>query len=158
MAKTILICGKICSGKSAYAERLRTVNNAVLLSVDEIMLGIFGQYVGEKHDEYCENVQKYLFKKSLELIETGTSVILDWGFWQKEERKAAKDFYRSRGIECEIHYIDITEKLWKERIAKRNSLILSGAANAYFVDENLAKKFGECFEPPSNDEIDKWIS
>ena len=37
MSKVILICGKICSGKSTYAEWLRVQNNAVLLSIDEIM-------------------------------------------------------------------------------------------------------------------------
>lgn len=51
MAKVFLICGKICSGKSTYAEQLRVKNKtAILLSVDEIMLSIFGQYIGERHD------------------------------------------------------------------------------------------------------------
>lgn len=54
MAKVFLICGKICSGKSTYAEYLRTENTAVLLSVDEIMLALFGLYAGNKHDEYTE--------------------------------------------------------------------------------------------------------
>lgn len=154
MAKIILICGKICSGKSTYAERMRANNKAVILSVDEIMLGIFGQYVGEKHDEYCENVQKYLFDKSLELIKVGVNVVLDWGFWQKDEREFAKEFYRARNIECELHFIDISEEIWKQRIAKRNSSISQGELNAYFVDENLARKFGAIFEFPSEDEID----
>lgn len=39
MAKIFLICGKICSGKSTYAERIRMKNHAVLLSVDEITSG-----------------------------------------------------------------------------------------------------------------------
>ena len=38
MAKVILICGKICSGKSTYAEQLRIKERAAVLSVDEIML------------------------------------------------------------------------------------------------------------------------
>lgn len=42
MAKVILICGKICSGKSTYAEQLRVQNNAVVLSTDEITLALFG--------------------------------------------------------------------------------------------------------------------
>lgn len=29
MSKVILICGKICCGKTTYAEKLRTENNAV---------------------------------------------------------------------------------------------------------------------------------
>ena len=46
MGKAILICGKICSGKSTYAARLKKETNAVLLSVDEIMLDLFGLYDG----------------------------------------------------------------------------------------------------------------
>ena len=40
MAKVLLICGKICCGKSTYAKKLKEENNAVILSVDEIMLSI----------------------------------------------------------------------------------------------------------------------
>lgn len=36
MAKVILICGKICSGKSTYAEQMHVQNHAALLSVNEI--------------------------------------------------------------------------------------------------------------------------
>lgn len=86
MAKVILICGKICSGKSTYAEQLRVQHNAVVLSTDEITLALFGQHCGDKHDDYVERTQNYLFNKSLELIEVGGNVILDWGFWMKVER------------------------------------------------------------------------
>ena len=44
MAKVILICGKICSGKSTYAQQLRRENRAVVLSIDEVMLAFFGQH------------------------------------------------------------------------------------------------------------------
>lgn len=158
MAKVFLICGRICSGKSTYAQQIREKYNAVLLSVDEIMLSIFGQYVGEKHDEYCENLQHYLYDKSLELIETGINVILDWGFWQKDEREYAKKFYKDRSIECELHYIDIPDSVWKERIRERNDAVSDGRAEAYYVDENLAAKFGAMFEPPVNEEIDVFVS
>lgn len=158
MSKVFLICGKICSGKSTYAEQLRVKNKAaILLSVDEIMLSIFGKYVGERHDEYCENVQKYLFNKSLELSEIGVNVIFDWGFWQKNEREFAKEFYKSRDIECELHYLDIIDELWKKRIEKRNNAVLTGDANTYYIDEGLARKFAAMFEPPSAHEIDFLI-
>ena len=157
MAKVILVCGKICSGKSTYAQQLRRKNNAVLLSVDEIMLSIFGQYVGEKHDEYCENLQHYLYDKSLELIESEINVILDWGFWQKDEREYAKKFYKDRGIECELHYIDVPDSIWKDRIRERNGAVSDGRAEAYYVDENLAAKFSAMFEPPVNEEIDVFV-
>ena len=154
MPKVYLICGKICSGKSTYAEQLRVQNHAVLLSTDEITLALFGQHCGDKHDDYVERTQNYLFNKSLELIEVGINVILDWGFWMKEERDYAREFYNSRNIECEFHYIDISNATWQTRLKKRNSEVLTKETNAYYIDDNLAKKFAAIFEVPSKDEID----
>ena len=154
MPKVYLICGKICSGKSTYAEQLRVKNNAVLLSTDEITLALFGQHCGDKHDEYVERTQNYLFNKSLELIEVGINVVLDWGFWMKEERDYAREFYNSRNIACEFHYIDISDETWKARLMKRNSEILAGTTSAYYIDDILAEKFAAIFEVPSEDEID----
>lgn len=154
MAKVIMICGKICSGKSTYAGRLRRENDAVLLSIDEIMLAMFGQYVGEMHDEYVARTEKYLFGKSLEIIDSGINVVLDWGVWTEAERAEAREFYESRGIGYELHYIDVSDAVWRERIAKRNNAISEGRIDAYYVDENLAAKFGAIFEPPADEEID----
>ncbi len=154
MAKVMLICGKIWCGKSTYAEQLRIQNNAVLLSTDEITLALFGQHCGDKHDDYVERTQNYLFNKSLELIEVGINVILDWGIWMKEERDYAREFYNSRNIDCEFHYIDISVETWKARLKKRNSAILAEETSAYYIDDNLAEKFGAMFEEPNEDEID----
>ncbi|MBR5232955.1 MAG: ATP-binding protein [Clostridia bacterium] len=154
MAKVYLICGKICIGKSTYAEQLRIQNNAVLLSTDEITLALFGQHCGNNHDEYVERTQNYLFNKSLELIEVGINVILDWGFWMKEERDYAREFYNNRNIECEFHYIDISDETWKIRLKKRNNEILAKETSAYYIDDNLAEKFASIFEVPNEDEID----
>lgn len=157
MSKVILICGKICVGKSTYAEKIRAESNAVLLSVDEIMLAVFGQYVGEKHDEYVRNVKQYIFDKSLEILQAGADVLLDWGFWTKEHRNYSKEFYRQRGISCELHLIDISDEEWRRRIEKRNAAVFAGDKNAYFVDENLLKKFEEGYETPDTDEVDVWV-
>lgn len=154
MAKVYLICGKICCGKTTYAQKLCNENNAVLLSVDEITLALFGQNCGDKHDEYVERTEKYLLNKSLELIENKINVVLDWGFWTKAEREFAKGFYKSRNIECELYYIDISDEVWKLRLHKRNSAVLANETSAYYVDDNLAEKFASIFELPSEDEID----
>ncbi len=154
MAKVILICGKICSGKTTYAQKLCKENNAILLSVDEITLALFGQHCGDKHDEYVEKTEKYLLNKSLEFLEKSINVVLDWGFWTKTERKAVKEFYKSSGIECELYYIEISDETWKSRLHKRNNAVLAEETSAYYVDDNLAAKFSSIFEVPSEDEID----
>ncbi len=154
MAKVYLICGKICCGKTTYANKICVENNAVLLSVDEITLALFGQHPGDKHDEYVERTEKYLLNKSVELISKDINVVLDWGFWTKAERESAKRFYKSRNIECELHYIDVSDKTWKSRLHKRNNAVLANETSAYYVDDNLAAKFASIFEVPSEDEID----
>lgn len=158
MAKVIMICGKVCSGKSTYAEKLRKKENAVLLSADEIMLSIFGQDTGEKHDEYSEKIKSFLLSKTPEFIDIGTSVILDWGFWTSHERNFTRDFFQSCNIKCEIHYIDISDEIRKRCINKRNNIISDGKYNVYFVDDGLMKKCDSIFEVPDENETDVLIS
>ncbi len=154
MAKVICMCGKICSGKTSYSQKLRKQLPAVTLSVDEITLALFEQHIGDKHDEVVAKAEKYLYDKSLELIEIGVNVILDWGFWQKSEREFARSFYGARNIQCEFHYVDISESDWQRNIAERNRKVQSGEISAYYVDEGLAEKFSRLFERPDESEID----
>ena len=152
MAKIFLMCGKICSGKSTHAEKLRKEYNAVILSVDEITLALFGQDAGEKHDYYVEKLKEYLYKKSLEILEAGVNVVLDWGYWIKAERDFAREYYGSRGVEYEFHYIHISDEEWYRRLAKRNEEVLAKKTDAYYVDDGLAKKFQAIFEKPEKAE------
>lgn len=157
MAKVFMTCGKICSGKSTYAQKIREKYHAVILSVDEITLALFGQNAGEKHDHYVEMTEAYLYEKSLEIIGAGINVVLDWGFWTAKERECARNYYSSKGIEHEFHYIDISPNEWAKRLEKRNKDVLEHKSNNYYVDEGLAEKFGNIFEAPTKDEIDVWV-
>lgn len=156
MAKVMLICGKIASGKSVYSEKLCAKENAVLLSVDELVLSVLGNELGEKHDEITSRVQAYLFNKSLEIVAAGTNVLLDWGFWTKERRQAARAFYQNQGVMCEFHYVDTSDEVWHRNIEIRNQAVLAGRTNAYFVDDGLMKKLEAAFQVPGREEIDVW--
>lgn len=158
MSKVYLICGKICSGKTTYAKELCVENNAVLLSVDEIMLSLFDQCCGpELHQEYERRIKNYLFTKSLEIIEKGFDVVLDWGFWTMEERESVKEFYKSRTIDCELHYIEISDETWEQQLNKRNKEILENKTKAYYLEHNRALEFASMFKKPDNEEIDIFI-
>ena len=158
MSKVFIMCGKLCSGKTTLAKKIRQTHNAVILSIDEIMLSLFGCDAGEKHDYFVEKTKAYLYKKSLEIVETGINVVLDWGFWTKKEREFARDFYSSKNIDFEFYYLDVAADEWARRIEKRNQMVLNHESDAYFVDEGLAQKFESIFEIPTKDEIDIWIN
>lgn len=157
MPKVIMTCGRICSGKSTYARKLKNELNGVVLSIDELMLDILGSGTGAMHDEYVRRTENYLYKKSAEIVSAGTNVILDWGFWKKEQRCFARSFYAERGIGCELHYITVSDDEWQRRIEKRNAEVSAGRCSAYFIDEGLAEKFRLLFEPPEEGEADLTI-
>ena len=154
MPTAYLMCGKICSGKSTRARQIAQERQAVILSVDEITLALFGQDAGDMHDVYVARAQKYLYQKSLEILENGISVVLDWGFWTKGERREARDFYTARGIPYEFHYVRISDEEWHRRLDKRNQDVLNHAADAYYVDSGLRQKFASVFEAPDETETD----
>ncbi|MBR4626723.1 MAG: ATP-binding protein [Ruminococcus sp.] len=157
MADVIMTCGRICSGKSTYALKIAEERRAVILSVDEITLALFPEGAGEMLDTYVERAEDYLYRKSLEIVRSGIDVVLDWGFWTRTEREYARKFYREHGIDCELHYLDISDELWEQRVAERNRLVEAGEVSAYYIDKGLADKFAGIFEKPDENEADKTI-
>ena len=51
MAKIILICGKICVGKSTYSKKLMYEQKAVRLNPDELMKTFCGEFLGDRHED-----------------------------------------------------------------------------------------------------------
>ena len=158
MAKVILTCGKLGCGKTTYAKRLCAERGAMLLSADELMLSLFGQDAGEKHDEYLEKVKAWLLNRSLELVSLGVDAVLDWGLWTKAERAELRAFYAARAVPCEIHYLELDEEVRRQRIDERNRAVLSASARDYYVDEGLASKLDRLFAPPEPSEADVWVT
>lgn len=151
-AKAILICGKICCGKSTYTETLRRERHAAVLSCDDLTLALFDEHLGNDHEHVTQKAQDYLLQRAKELLELGVPVILEWGFWTKKSREATARFFQEQGFETEWHYLDISKEAWHRNIQKRNQ-----TGGGYFVDENLMKKCEELFETPDSEEMDCWI-
>ena len=157
MAKVIAICGKICCGKTYYSNTIKNKENAIILSCDEVTSMIFNNNLGDKHDEITQKIKQYLLQKSTDIINSDCNVILDWGFWSKKDRDNIREYYKSKHIKCELHYIDITDKAWEKNIEERNSKILNGDdMSNYYLDEGLINKLASLWQTPSQDEIDVW--
>ncbi len=159
MEKVILICGKICSGKTYYARHLKEKYNAVILSTDEVTYELIHNEQGEFYNVFAERVNRYLRKKAAEIVKAGANVILDWGFWTRENRREISEFLTSCDVPYEWHYIDIDDALWQRNIEERNNRILEGNGGSdFFVDEGLLGKLLCMFEAPDEDEIDIWYN
>lgn len=157
MSKVILICGKICSGKSYYANKIKGKENTVILSTDEVTYDLTDNEQGESYEKFVNRVNAYLMKKTVELARIGCNVILDWGFWTKSNRQETADYFQSKNINIEWHYIDIDDDTWHKNIEYRNKKVLSGeGGSGFYVDEGLLNKVISGFEVPDKEEIDVW--
>jgi len=157
MAKVIMLCGRLCSGKTTYAARLSSELGAVILSVDELMIALLGRETGSMHDEYVRRAKGYLHAKAADIARAGTDVVLDEGFWRRSERGEARAYFAAKGVDCELRYLRISEEEWARRIDRRNAEVAAGCSDAYLVDDGLREKFASLFEEPAADEADAVI-
>jgi len=148
LAKAILIIGKVCSGKTTYAKQLAARESAVVFNIDEPMLLLFGQHC-EDFDAICEKLRTWQLRQTVEAVNAGVNVILDWGFWNRADRAEKAAFFHGRNVPVEWHYVAVSDTQWRERIAKRNRDLQAGRCEAYFVDPPLARKCEAIFEPPT---------
>lgn len=155
MAKVILLCGKICSGKSYYARSIKGSSNAVIISPDEATYALINNEQGEFYNVFSERLDKYLTKKVAEIAEAGANVIFEKGLWTKTEREKILKYYKDRNIECEIHYVCVDDITWKKNIAERNKKVKDGKGGSdFYLDEGLLRKLESLWEEPTEAEID----
>ena len=159
MAKVIAICGKVCSGKSYYASSLKDKENAVILSCDDVTMTLFDNELGDNHDVMAKKIMTHLKDVSIKIYNTGTNVILDWGFWSKKDREELTEFYKTKNIPIEWHYICVDDKTWEKNIKERNKRIEEGNGGSDFhVGEGLKTKVLSRWNEPTPAEIDIWIN
>ena len=155
MAKVYLICGKVCSGKTWYARKIRDNVGAVILSTDEVTWDLIDNEQGESYDSFAKRVNLYLRKKAVEIVRAGANVILDWGFWTREDRRDISTFLTEHETDYEWHYINISDERWKRNIMERNARIEQGNQGpVFYVNEGLLQKLESLFVPPEENEVD----
>ena len=157
MGKVILICGKICSGKSYYSNAIRESLNAVIISPDEATYELINNEQGEFYNIFSERLNKYLTRKVGEIAKAGANVIFERGLWTRKEREQIVKYYKDNGIDCEIHYVCVDDETWKQNIAERNKRVKEGKGGSnFYLDEGLMKKLESMWEEPIDQEIDVW--
>jgi predicted kinase len=103
MGKVIIVCGKICSGKSYYSKLLKDKLNAVIISPDEATYELINNEQGEFYNIFSFRLNKYLTRIVGEIALSGANVIFERGLWSNNDRKEIREYYKKLNIECEIH-------------------------------------------------------
>jgi predicted kinase len=106
------------AGKTTKAKELAAAHRALRLTPDEWMIPLFGESMaGGKRDV----LEGRLISVALQALRLGTSVVLDFGLWGRDERSALRWLATSVGASCQVIYLPIDTDVQRARIAHRQA-------------------------------------
>lgn len=151
MATLFLVCGLPGAGKTTLAKQLELSHNALRLCPDEWIARLLDnpndRVEMDRLREHIETIQWGVAKRVLIL---GTSVILENGFWSREERIRLRSEAETLGARVELHFLNVgLDELW-DRLKKRNVDLPQGS---FHVRRDELETWFRWFEPPSEDEM-----
>ena len=156
MATLHLMVGLPGSGKTTEAMRLAEQAHALRLTPDEWQYQLFGNDFipdGEntEHDRRHTQIEALMWKTAQEVLRLGVDVILDFGFWAREERDALRAEAQKLSVGFQIHYMACSEEeLWR-RLQIRNRR--AGETPVFRVSRENLREWAAVFQPPTEKEL-----
>src|SRR5262245_15244576 len=124
MSRAHLLSGPVGAGKTTFARSLAEEQRAVVFSIDDWMIRLFGHHmprdVFHARLTACMGV---IYETSTRLLELGTDVVLDCGYWRREHRAHAREQLRASGAELRWYYFDVPPSERWSRLERRNAAL-----------------------------------
>ncbi len=151
MATLYLMVGLPCSGKTTRAKELEDQYSAIRLTPDELHVRLFGQDpVDPEHDRRHGIIESMMWQIARRALSLGTNIIMDYGFWAKEEREYFRSQAREIGARSEIIYMDVNEEELLRRIRIRNGNLTD---TVHYIPEDKMLAWIRFFQIPDQDEL-----
>ena len=103
-----LMVGLPCSGKTTLAKQLENELSALRLTPDEWHRRLYGQDATHpQHDDRHAQIEALQWEVAAKALARGVDVILDFGFWSKNERREFRDRAARLRVQTLIHFLDV---------------------------------------------------
>lgn len=128
------------SGKSTHATRLAAQTGAVHVAMDDEVVAR-GLSLVDYEARFA--LQPQVEARIPGLLAEGSSVIAEFGSWEREERDRLRGLADGTGARTELHFVDAPVEVCIERVLARGGLgaeglardVLGGSAHLYHVPD-----------------------
>jgi predicted kinase len=119
VATLFLMVGLPGAGKTTRAQELARSHDALRLTPDEWHLSLFGTSL--RADGKRDLLEGWMITLALRTLRLGTSVVLDFGLWGRDERSALRWLAGQAGVPCQVVYLPVDLDVQLARIAHRQA-------------------------------------
>jgi predicted kinase len=142
-----LIVGLPGAGKTTRARELETTASALRLTPDEWQIALFdGRNPLDKRDL----VEGRLVEVGMRAAELGTNVVLDFGFWGRDERSALRWIAATVGARSQVVYLPIDPEEQRRRIAHR---FATAPGRTFPISDGELRQWRTQFQAPDDEEL-----
>lgn len=146
-AELFLIVGLPGSGKTTRARQLAAAHRALRLTPDEWMITLFDGIQPEGKRDLLEG---RLIAVALQTVRLGTSVVLDFGLWSRDERSALRSLAASAGSTCHVVYLPVSPDVQRARVAHRQA---TAPRSTFPMSDADLVSWRRQFEAPEDSEL-----
>jgi predicted kinase len=107
------------AGKTTVARELARSHHALRLTPDEWHLPLFGESLTA--EDKRDVLGGRLITVAMRTLGLGTSVVLDFGLWGRDERSALRWLADQTGLACQVVYLPVELGVQLARIAPRQA-------------------------------------
>lgn len=145
-----IICGFIGAGKTTFAKKLEEKTGAVRITKDEWSINLIGNDPTiEGYAEWDRKIIDLSRDMAFYLAEKGIDVIMDEGFWAKEERDELKRRIDTIGAKAIMYYVDTPIETIRERVVGRNKV---SSKESFKISREMLDGYLKYWQPPTKDE------
>lgn len=145
-----LLCGFIGAGKTTFARKLEARTGAVRITKDEWLIRIVGNDPTiDGYADWDHKIVELSRDVAFQLVAKGIDVILDEGFWAKDERALMRRRIEELGAEAVLCYLDTPIETIRERVARRSA---DPPKDSFRISGELLDFYLPFWQPPGEDE------
>ena len=129
---------------------LEKKTGAVRITKDEWSISLIGNNPTiEGYAEWDTKIIELSRDVAFQLVEKGIDVIIDEGFWEKEQRVKMRKRIEALGAKEVLYYLDTPIETIRERVVGRN---VNFTKESFKISREMLDNYLKYWQPPSEDE------